>query len=79
VKAKRIKATKKLTWTLRRIAGQRVRFVELTKTGDRRDLKTTNNAKGTMKYKPATGATKIIAEVFQNGVLRETRTVVKLK
>jgi hypothetical protein len=46
------------------------------KPGDRRDLKTTNNAKGTIKYKPATGATKIIAEVSQNGLLRETKTVV---
>ncbi|HWI71115.1 MAG TPA: hypothetical protein VNT55_04110, partial [Baekduia sp.] len=77
VTVKRLRGSK-LGWTLRRIAGQSVRLVEITKAGDRRQIKATNKGKGTMKYVPAAGASKIVAEVFQNGLLRETKTVVKL-
>jgi hypothetical protein len=74
-----VRKGKTLRWTLRRIAGQSVKLVELTKDGGRRELvKGTNKAKGTMKYAPAAGATTIVAEVTQNGLAREVKTVVKL-
>jgi hypothetical protein len=74
-----VRKGKTLRWTLRRIAGQSVKLVELTKDGGRRELvKGTNKAKGTMKYAPGAGATTIVAEVTQNGLAREVKTVVKL-
>jgi hypothetical protein len=74
-----VRKGKALRWTLRPIAGQSVKLVELTKDGARRELvKGTNKAKGMVKYAPVPGATKIIAEVTQNGLVREAGTVVKL-
>jgi hypothetical protein len=77
VTVKRDKKAKRLRWTLKAIAGQSVKLVEINAAGDRRELKTTNKAKGTIKYAPAAGAAKIVAEVSQNGLLRETKVVVK--
>lgn len=79
IKVKRDKQRKRLSWTLRAIKGQTVRLIETNADGKvRRQLKSTNKAKGTLKYVPAAGATKVVAEVVQNGLLRETKTVVKL-
>jgi PKD repeat protein len=77
VKARR--KGKALRWTLRPIAGQTVTLVEVTKAGARRELvKATTKARGTVRYAPTAGAARIVAEVTQNGLLRETRTVVRL-
>jgi PKD repeat protein len=80
VKVKRDKKRKRLTWTLRPIKGQTVKLAEQNATGKAvRQIKATNKAKGTLKYAPTAGATKVVAQVFQNGLLRETKTVVKLR
>jgi PKD repeat protein len=68
---------KSLRWTLRPIARQSVRFVEVHADGTSRVLKTTNKRKGTIKYTAAAGAKQIVAEVTQNGLLRARKVVVK--
>lgn len=79
VKVKHDKKKQRLTWTLRAIKGQSVTFVELRADGKgRRVLKTTKKAKGTIKYVPSAGAAKVVAEVTQNGLARESKVVVKL-
>ena len=79
VTVKHDKKRKRLTWTLRVIKGQSIKLVETGADGKaRRVLKTTNKAKGSLAYKPAVGATTVVAEVTQNGLPRESRTVVKL-
>jgi PKD repeat protein len=75
VRVKARRAGKTLRWTLRRIAGQSVRFVELGAGDARRVLKTTTAARGHITYKKTKGARRIVAEVVQNGMLR-TRVVV---
>src|SRR4051812_3213462 len=70
-------AGKALRWTLRPIAGQSVRFVEIGGGSARRVLKTTTKAHGTIAYKKARGAKRIVAEVVQNGMLRTKVVVIK--
>lgn len=80
VKVRRDTRRHRLTWTLRAIKGQTVKLVERTAAGAVvRQIKVTNKAKGTMKYAPSASATRIVAEVVQNCLLRETRTVVRLR
>jgi hypothetical protein len=77
VRVKARRAGKALRWTLRPIAGQSVRFVEVGAGDARRMLKTTNKPRGTMTYKKAKGAKRIVAEVVQNGMLRTKVVVIK--
>ncbi|HEY6760175.1 MAG TPA: PKD domain-containing protein [Baekduia sp.] len=78
VSVKVVRKGKTLRWTLRSIKGQSVKLVEVHADGTTRALKTTNKAKGIMKYVPAAGAKTIVAMVSQDGLPRERRTVVKL-
>lgn len=77
VSVKMTRKGKALRWTLRPIARQSIRFVEVHADGTSRTLKTTNKRKGIIKYTAAAGAKQIVAEVTQSGLLRARRVVVK--
>jgi hypothetical protein len=77
VKVKARRAGKQLRWTLRRLAGQSVRFVEVGAGDTRRVLKTTTAPRGRITYEKAKGARQIVAEVLQNGMLRTKVVVIK--
>ncbi|MEA2311219.1 MAG: hypothetical protein QOE28_1187 [Solirubrobacteraceae bacterium] len=72
-------ASRTLTWRLRRLPGQRVRFVE-DGPDVKRVLKTTSSAKGRVRFRPAFGSggpRSVVAIVDQNGMPRDSITVAR--
>jgi Tol biopolymer transport system component len=72
-------ASRTLTWRLRRLPGQRVRFVE-DGPDVKRVLTTTSSARGRVRFSPAFGSAgrrDIVAIVEQNGMPRDSITVAR--
>ncbi|MBE2314624.1 hypothetical protein DVA67_001460 [Solirubrobacter sp. CPCC 204708] len=65
-----------LRWTLDRLPGQRVTFVERGADGAR-ELVTTARASGRVRFKPGTGRRTVEALVTQDGLPRATRVVAR--
>jgi hypothetical protein len=68
-----------LTWRLRRLPGQRVRFVE-EGPDVKRTLTTTSRARGRLRFRPgfgSAGARTVVAIVDQNGMPRDAITVAR--
>ena len=72
-------ASRTLAWRLRRLPGQRVRFVE-DGPDVKRVLKTTSSANGRVRFRPAFGSggrRNVVAIVEQNGLPRDSITVAR--